>query len=245
MYIPTLGCCVHSCHYRHRRSRVPRDDDHRGGEEPRGAAGGHRGDDVAGQPVPALPQGGGAHAHLGPGHLCQGGDARGDSQDAGARLKEGGVHRQGGVQGPEAQLARVRHRPEEVKGSSSDSKEAAAAPPPNCPTSIYSFSVAIIPNNRFGERCRLVRQKDADAAYKSINNLLASHAADDSTGVTWPVMEELQDLYSLYLLRDGPEKETLQKLLEITDEAAAELESVVNAGNFRVEKEVTEDEALF
>ena len=90
-----------------------------------------------------------------------------------------------------------------------------------------------------------VRQKDADAAYKSINNLLASHAADDSTGVTWPVMEELQDLYSLYLLRDGPEKETLQKLLEITDEAAAELESVVNAGNFRVEKEVTEDEALF
>ena len=55
-----------------------------------------------------------------------------------------------------------------------------------------------------------VRQHDEDAAFRSVKNLLASHAADDSTGVSWPVMEELQDLYSLYLLKDGPEKQTLQ-----------------------------------
>jgi len=89
------------------------------------------------------------------------------------------------------------------------------------------------------------RLHDSEAAFKSVNNLLASHAADASTGVKWPVMEELQDLYSLYLLKDGPEKKTLQTLLEIDDETEAKLAEVVRAGNFSVEAEELEDEALF
>lgn len=40
-----------------------------------------------------------------------------------------------------------------------------------------------------------VRMKDADAALKSMNNLLACHLADPNTPVSWPVPEELQDLY--------------------------------------------------
>lgn len=93
-----------------------------------------------------------------------------------------------------------------------------------------------------------IRQKDADASYRSIKNMLACHQADDTTGISWPVMEELQDLYSLYLLRKGPEdgRKMLQQLLEITDATQGELASVVDAGNFTVAVEEAEDEeALF
>jgi len=88
------------------------------------------------------------------------------------------------------------------------------------------------------------RQHDPELAFKSLNNLLACHAAQPDLPVSWPVQEELQDLYSLYLFKGGSNKEDLKTVLKLSDETAAELESVVSTGGWKIEEE-DEDEPLF
>jgi hypothetical protein len=92
-----------------------------------------------------------------------------------------------------------------------------------------------------------VRQKDAVAANKSINNLLACHLAAPEVEVSWPIPEELQDLYSLYTSSGGADTATLAAVLKLEDATVAQLDDIVRAGNFTLveEKSGVDEEALF
>jgi len=92
-----------------------------------------------------------------------------------------------------------------------------------------------------------VRQKDAVAANKSINNLLACHLAAPEVEVSWPIPEELQDLYSLYTSNGGADTATLAAVLKLDDATVAQLDDIVRAGNFTLveEKSGVDEEALF
>ncbi|KAK3247525.1 hypothetical protein CYMTET_42978 [Cymbomonas tetramitiformis] len=92
----------------------------------------------------------------------------------------------------------------------------------------------------------MLRSKDVDETLKCINNLIACNKAAPDTKVSWPLETELQDLYSIYIMRKGDSKEVLQDLLSISDETAQNLEAVVEAGTFNLaEEEESEEEALF
>jgi hypothetical protein len=94
-----------------------------------------------------------------------------------------------------------------------------------------------------------MRQKGAEnmkLANKSINNLLACHMAAPGVEVSWPIAEELQDLYSLYISNAGKDTATLASVLKLDAATVAVLEDVVRAGNFgEVEKSGVDEEALF
>jgi len=90
------------------------------------------------------------------------------------------------------------------------------------------------------------RMKEGDAAMKSINNLLACHMAAPDITVSWPVEEELQDLYSLYASKEGASKDVLQEVLGLSDETVAQLTDIVAAGNFTaMSKDTDLNEALY
>jgi len=85
----------------------------------------------------------------------------------------------------------------------------------------------------------LLRQKDADAVAKALNNLrAASAAAPGAPPLAWPVKEELMDLYSVACLAGQGEAELagLAEVLQLEAETCDALRGVVRAGNFRLER---------
>lgn len=82
----------------------------------------------------------------------------------------------------------------------------------------------------------LLRQKKSKEVVGVLNNLLACDRAAPSPGpLKWAVLEELLDLYSLYLTQPAAKPENtlrLRELLGIDEGTAASLEEVVRSGTF-------------
>ena len=76
--------------------------------------------------------------------------------------------------------------------------------------------------------------------------LPALQAAPDSTPAQWQPHEELQDLYSVYIGREGDadKQATVASMLGIPDNEARSLAELVAAGSFKLEQEA-EEEAFF
>mmetsp|Transcript_32358 Transcript_32358/g.81630 ORF Transcript_32358/g.81630 Transcript_32358/m.81630 type:complete len:1052 (-) Transcript_32358:50-3205(-) len=93
-----------------------------------------------------------------------------------------------------------------------------------------------------------LRQKRLDDAVKDMNNLLACNRANPvDKPMEWAEPEELQDVFSVYMIKDKDEgkQAELQKLLGITDEQAASLKEVIASGGFRLEQEAENEGAIF
>lgn len=93
-----------------------------------------------------------------------------------------------------------------------------------------------------------LRQKKLDDAVKDVNNLLACNRANPSDKpMEWAEPEELQDMFSVYMIKDKDEAKQaeVQKLLGITDEQAAALKEVITSGSFKLEQEAENEGAIF
>jgi len=93
-----------------------------------------------------------------------------------------------------------------------------------------------------------LRQKKMADAVKSLNNLKACAAAlPDSPTEAWGEKEEVADLYSLYCSKesDDSRRAGVQAVLGISDDEAATLRGIVEAGQFKLGQEAEEEEAAF
>lgn len=92
----------------------------------------------------------------------------------------------------------------------------------------------------------LLRQKNLGDAVKSVNNLLACTVAlPGADPVRWEEPEEVADLFSVYLSKEGDagKQDAVQRVLGISDEEAAGLRAVVESGGFKLTSEAAESEA--
>ena len=91
-----------------------------------------------------------------------------------------------------------------------------------------------------------LRGKKIDAVVKACKNLLACHGVAPESKLEWAVKEELQDIYSVFLV-DGADDEQaslLQSALGLDDATCSGLKEIVAADKFQLKADV-ENEALF
>lgn len=94
----------------------------------------------------------------------------------------------------------------------------------------------------------LLRQKKLGDSAKELNNLLSCEAvAPSAQAAKWEAREELCDLYSVYLTKvsDAEKRQQVAKILGISQPEAENLQSIVDAGQFKVGQEAEEESTAF
>ena len=94
--------------------------------------------------------------------------------------------------------------------------------------------------NQLVQAVALLRQRDSAAVMKAVNNMRAASAAlADAKPLTWPVKEELMDLYSVAAASGAPREQLdgLAATLALDEATTAALRNVVAAGQFVLDKE--------
>jgi hypothetical protein len=94
--------------------------------------------------------------------------------------------------------------------------------------------------NQLVQAVALLRQRDSAAVMKAVNNMRAASAAlSAAPPLTWPVKEELMDLYSVAAAAGAPREQLdgLAATLALDESTTAALRSVVAAGQFVLDKE--------
>jgi len=99
----------------------------------------------------------------------------------------------------------------------------------------------------FVQAISFLRQRNVEEMMTNINNVLACRQAIPSESVQWSEREELMDVYAYYYnsSKDAAKLACLKEVLDISDEEAANLESLVDSGKFVFEEKESDDMAIF